>query len=318
MKINKKSKFAFSLIELSIVIVVIGLLVIAVANGSRIMSESRIKAAQSLTKGSAAAATEGMLAWFEASDSSFIKSSTVSAIATTSYGNVNNNNLVSQWKDRNPQSPNYIELSAETSDSRRPTYITNGINNIPSISFDASVGNYLISRGNAPIGSIDSSYSYFLVVKTTATPTNGVVMGQGPTTTGTPTAGRGTGIYFTTAGNIVFWGDSSDSTITSFSLNKPYIIGVLVDNSKASNNVSLYLNSTTAISVTDSPSTLKVAPDIFSVGRIAFSSPGTNYYYKGLVSELIFFDHYLKTSELTGIQCYLSNKYKITISNISC
>jgi len=158
----------------------------------------------------------GLSAWFEASDQSFVKSSTVSTISTSDYGNIANNALVSEWKDRNPQSTDNIKLLAETSDSRRPTYVDNGINNLPALSFDASVGNYLISRSNMPIAQSDPSYTYFMVVKVTSTPNNGVVIGQGPNVLGT--SGEASGIYFTKSGGIKFWIHGPDATMANFSL----------------------------------------------------------------------------------------------------
>jgi len=91
-----------------------------------------------------------------------------------------------------------------------------------------------------------------------------------------------------------------------------------VDNSKSSNNVSFYLNNNTPTLSTVSPTALNIQADIFTVGRIAYGSPSNSFFYDGLVSEVIFFNRKLKIHELTDIQCYLSKKYKILVSNISC
>ena len=64
---NKNNK-AFSLIELSIVILVISLLVVGVTKGSRLMSEAKLKSAQALTSSSPVNAMTGVVLWLDATD----------------------------------------------------------------------------------------------------------------------------------------------------------------------------------------------------------------------------------------------------------
>ena len=57
MMIIKKLKLGFSLIELSVVILIIGILVLGVTQGSRILTEVKLKSAIALTTSSPVTAT---------------------------------------------------------------------------------------------------------------------------------------------------------------------------------------------------------------------------------------------------------------------
>lgn len=89
----KKTKVAraFSLMEVSIVIVVIGILVAGVNQGLGLFYKTKIKSAQALTKGSRVNNIKGLIVWYEPTlDESFISSET------------NNGSTISQWNDVNP------------------------------------------------------------------------------------------------------------------------------------------------------------------------------------------------------------------------
>jgi prepilin-type N-terminal cleavage/methylation domain-containing protein len=65
---NKKTKkFAFSLIELSIVILVIGILMVGVSQGYNIVRSAQISNARSITAKSPIQQMSGLLAWYETS-----------------------------------------------------------------------------------------------------------------------------------------------------------------------------------------------------------------------------------------------------------
>jgi len=125
-----KKRWAFSLIELSIVILIIGIVVAGITQGSRLVREMRIQAAASLTKSSGINGIKGLTMWLETTSSSSITSSTSSL-------NPDNNDKVAGWVDINPQKSGKINLT-QTDDSLRPTYIVDGIGNLPSIKFDGT------------------------------------------------------------------------------------------------------------------------------------------------------------------------------------
>ncbi|MCE3255904.1 MAG: hypothetical protein K0R25_1398 [Rickettsiaceae bacterium] len=64
-KQQNKPKLAFSLIELSVVILVIGILVVGITKGMSIMRSAKLQSAQSLTQSSPVALIDGLKLWLE-------------------------------------------------------------------------------------------------------------------------------------------------------------------------------------------------------------------------------------------------------------
>lgn len=123
---KKSPKLGFSLIELSVVILVIGILVIGITQGSRIISAAKLKSAQALTISSPVASTSGLSLWLETtSDKSFDSTSAT------------NNNLIANWYDLNPQTTTPNNANQPT-DNNKPTYLAQGINSLPSLRFFGS------------------------------------------------------------------------------------------------------------------------------------------------------------------------------------
>jgi len=91
----KNKSRAFSLIELSIVILIIGIIIAGVTQGSRLVREFKLKTAQTLTRSSPVSSIKGLSAWFETSlENSFLESE------------MDENVAITQWNDINPQSTN--------------------------------------------------------------------------------------------------------------------------------------------------------------------------------------------------------------------
>lgn len=132
---------AFSLVELSVVILIIGILIAVVSQGVDLLSAYKKTTAQKLTKTSRVSSVGGLVLWYETSlDESFSDSDEVDGA------------LVSQWGDVNPQ--NSIKLNAKagqktdstqitynvasggtSANTSGPTYVENGINNLPTLRF---------------------------------------------------------------------------------------------------------------------------------------------------------------------------------------
>jgi prepilin-type N-terminal cleavage/methylation domain-containing protein len=119
-------KLGFSLIELSIVILVIGILVIGVTSGSRLVSKSKIESARSLTKSSPVNFIEGLFLWVETTSEESLDDSEESDSST-----------VTNLYDINRQSTVKNNFSQSTTDEK-PVYLADGINGLPVLSFDGS------------------------------------------------------------------------------------------------------------------------------------------------------------------------------------
>lgn len=148
-------KRAFSLIELSIVILIIGILVAGVTQSSRLVSEMRLSSAKRLTQSSPISSIKGLLLWLEtSSDNSF-------------DNNVGDADQVANWYDLNPLSNTKYTLNQSTT-ANRPTYIKSSTGGIPALKFN----NSKFQIDNFPLNS--PSYSMFIVFNSGAVSSSGM------------------------------------------------------------------------------------------------------------------------------------------------
>ncbi len=124
-KTNSKlvKKLVFSLIELSIVIIIIGILVVAVTSGGALIKIAKLIRARSLSNSSPVVVIENLTLWLETtSKKSFDKSEAINGAEVTT------------WYGTNPQSSFKINPTAST--GKKPLYQAEGINGLPAILFD--------------------------------------------------------------------------------------------------------------------------------------------------------------------------------------
>jgi prepilin-type N-terminal cleavage/methylation domain-containing protein len=122
---RKTNRLGFSLIELSIVILVIGILVVGITKGSRIINSARLDSARSLTKGSPVNSNNNVALWLETtSEASF------SAKEATDQSTVTN------WFDIKGSAITDPFNVTQTDVSKKPHYITNSTNGLPTLRFD--------------------------------------------------------------------------------------------------------------------------------------------------------------------------------------
>ena len=129
-KLNK----AFSLIELSIVILIIGILVAGVTQSSRLIKQMRLSSARSMTISSPVSSIKDLAVWLESSmENSFIDSEE------------SNGSTITTWYDINPQSSTkYNAISPSANES--PLYKADGINGLPVI-FADGINDSMILNG---------------------------------------------------------------------------------------------------------------------------------------------------------------------------
>lgn len=150
-KNHQKLAKAFSLIELSIVILIIGILVAGVTQSSRLINAMRLQTFRSLTLNSPVSSINGLVLWLETTlEKSFdpIQASNGSEIST--------------WFDINPQTTTPLNATQATT-GRKPTY--NSVGNIPVITFNGVDNGQFFSLPNNTIPSGDSAYTIIAVFK---------------------------------------------------------------------------------------------------------------------------------------------------------
>lgn len=119
-----KNKKAFSLVEMSIVILIVGIVIAAITHGSRMLEASRLASARLLTGSSPVINIPDLTLWLDAtSERSFDVADQFDELA------------IDNWYDTNPQLTSRINFT-QSNGSLQPTYEVNGINNMPCVQFD--------------------------------------------------------------------------------------------------------------------------------------------------------------------------------------
>jgi len=297
-------KKAFSLIELSIVILIIGILVAGVTQSSRLINQIKLTSAQSLTKSSDVNSISNLVLWTETS----LNGSLTNPLSSFQIDDGQN---ILSWNDINPTSSFKIDLSQSNS-SYQPTYKSSGINGLPSVSFDGN-NDSLFNSSSVPLVSNAKNYTLVSVYRPyRMTSADGIIVIAQGTNPIVPNRAASILLWSGTSGFAGWW----NSYYPSFqvNINNNYITIVTINNNLSSNNVSIYINSNTPFIGTSSgsPSNLNLGNQIFSAGGM--DSMGSSYAYHGLISEIIVFDRTLKADEVKSINNYLGKKYAIKIS----
>lgn len=145
---KRKAHKAFSLIELSIVMLIIGIIIAGVTQSSRLISAYKLIAARNQTKNSPVASISNIVLWLDAASETSLKDN-----------ETQDGYKISIWKDIS--SSNIEKNDAQQSDaSLRPTYKSNCINYLPCLNFDSTNSQNLDINLN---DIINSDYTIFFV-----------------------------------------------------------------------------------------------------------------------------------------------------------
>jgi prepilin-type N-terminal cleavage/methylation domain-containing protein len=305
-KSNFVNKKAFSLIELSIVILIIGILVAGVTSSSRLLRQMKLTSARSMTLSSPVSSITQLVAWFETTlDSSFDSS-------------LSNNDKVALWKDINPQS-SYKYQFVSTDPTYQPVYSDSGVNGLPSLIFNTSH----MFLYNFQIG---ANYTFFYVFSASSIHPNGSTMFQVidlVVPNGSisfeiqPSAGAWLGFNRRMRALHRALGGSpeNDNYANSNGIvndGKNYVFAY--NRNFRTNKTNFYTNGVD-MTETNIAYTSASVPALNSTNFTIFMgnlSP-TNFGrpFLGKLSELIIFDKSLSTEELTSVNNYLLKKYNI-------
>jgi len=292
-----KSNSAFSLIELSIVILIIGIIIAGVTQGSRLVAQFKLSTARTLTKSSPVSSISGIVGWWEStSEESFAGNDPEEVPDGGTDG-------VSIWYDINPQAS---QKNNATSDdpSTNPGYTSKvtTINALPTIRFNGS--NFFHYDGTSLA---NSDYSVFIVEQRTANNIDNMIISASGTSMGANEAllvGYGSNTIFAWAQ----YANDGHIDIDGFSSVIPKIHS-LIFNSRAASPKIYYLNG--AVQVMDFTGA-DPAHRLDSYENATFAN-FQNGNYQGNVGEIIIFNRGLKREERQSIESYLSKKWGIKI-----
>ena len=297
----KNKKFsAFSFVELSIVILIIGILIAGVVSASRLVGEYRLTTARNTSSSSAVASISGVVLWLDATASGKVESASgVEAVDATA---------VSTWIDSNPQTTNLFSFTASAGG---PSYKRDGINNLPTLSFDGNATGAVGSLGcltTAYSGVLNpAKFTTFIVARpiVEVTSNSGALYYSMVTT-----AGSGAGYSMTkTNGKL---------TTTSVSAATPALVQTEGAATISSNVVFVSKRTATQMVSYLNGATLEAETAAFLPNTTAASFIGCNStaatYFNGYISEVIMYERDLKDEERKAVEGYLGKKYGIKIS----
>lgn len=313
----KKNK-AFSMIELSIVILIIGILVAGVTQSSRLVREIKVATARSITKSSPVSSIKDLALWLETTmDESFIEIQ-----ADDQY-------KLTQWNDVNPQST--IKFYGIKTASTDVIYVANGINAIPSVKFNGTGGTkgyFVLSTSNnisqaSKLKTYANRFTFFVVSKA-----DSEVVGKFRSTFyNSPDPNFDGWGHIKTADNKrgILFNDNMLCSTNTANTNGAAEITTAIYEGVVTGNMTIYVNGNaeTTTVATESGSALvngvssdpaytplTTNPALY-VGSIG--GPG-NETWKGLISEIIVFDRVLRNEERKAVEKYLSKKFGVKIT----
>ena len=319
-----KPNKGFSLIEISLVILIIAILVYGISTGIDLYKDAKISTAKNLTTKSPVSRISELSLWLEASDSQKIEC----------YGatkTCDNNDKIKIWFDINPTTIDKINVGRNSNGNSTPTYVEDGINGLPAINFEQnSASNYFQYLSNnevtnpspPPIISNQTNYTMIAVwrpIKKSSYSTDSTwpqnLISQGRTGTISCNAincNVSGSLVYRPSNNIGFWGYISNwgANIVKRESVANVSIMIIEPSGSSSSKVSLYNNSLTASGGTCNKTligTCEFTVGVFACTKRIYTS------YHGLISEVIVFNRAITDNEAKNIMKYLSQKWSIPL-----
>lgn len=283
---------AFSLIELSIVILVIGILIAGVVQGSEIIKKAKLKTAQNLTTSSPVLGIKDLTLWLETSlDKSFTSDQT------------NDGTNIYRWISNTRATLPYYAL--RTASSAVTYKEASPINSLPAIYFNGS-GYLTLSTTTSSSkytflrNTTNCNVTWFIVSKPNSISSNGSLFTNGASSNG----GYGYNINSSTRTAVMYTVNTISSS-ANLTLNP---------------EITSYTYTNTSDTIAWSPLRLYAnGKNLLPSGQLPCRSPIENYFeigngFSGYIAEMIFYDRSLKTEEREVVENYLSQKYSIKLN----
>lgn len=299
---NLKNKKGFSLIELSIVILIIGIIIAGITQSSRLIRQFKLSSARTQTQSSPVSSIPNLGAWFETTlESSFddaeVEDSDVVAASE-----------ITTWHDINPASS--IKRDATGIPGTVPYYYANCINGLPCLRFDGA-DNLFDFDGTFLVG-VD--YTIFVVERRRADAA-GYFIGSSAVTTADNVSLR---LGYESAIKLHFGhGDLDDFyagiTFPTGDTINPAYLHTFVNASLANgaSTFSYYSNGSATDSIVASGTIAMRTLTAFASASIGYSAVATAAYFTGDIGEIIFYTRALKSEERTAVEGYLLKKWGI-------
>lgn len=295
---NHHSHKAFSLIEMSVVIVVLSILMLVALKGRSLVYDSRVSGAAYLTNSSIVTAINGLEAWYE----------TTLPDSLNPYEKFEGKSIT-KWYDIDPTSGTVKNNLVQNGSSGVPNYQKKCINNLPCLNFSGS-GEYLIAENEIMIKGDSAQGTIFLVGATySSTYDNDALAISGGSdktvmrfdlNSGSNTSGfrfRGSARIFA----------------NPFKYGVPFISTWTFSRADLAQYFDLYVNGVKQNQSSLANDPLDLKNNFVSVGAHNYSNSYISFY-NGKISEIIIFNKYLTDEERSSVERYLSKKFAIKLN----
>lgn len=307
----KKLK-AFSLIEISVVILVIGILILGISTGMDMYQDYSLINARNLTRNSQVPRISDLKLWLETTSERAFKVGTTTNI--NDYKNIalpNDQQKIGVWQEDIAYKTTQ-EFAHQMNDFK-PRYTKNGIGGLPSLYFDgkSNVNGDFMNFDGSLLSIWEDGFTIFIVERRTKLGNYSVAPSYADT------------FQFILSSSVHMMGYGNDSRImTGWSpwgsinnkLNEDRIHCYYYNNKNSPSDLSKIFVNNKPITVNNSKVPIGLTIATASSGQIARFSPGwTLNYYTGLISEIIIYGRPLSNKELENVHLYLSKKYSIKL-----
>ncbi len=281
-------KSAFSLLELSVSLVVVSLLMAMVSQGIKIVASSRLTTARSLTSKSPVPNISGLIAWYE-----------TSSVDSFKTNEAFDGKQISAWYDISPNSIPAKKNALTRVASAAVAYESDGINKIPSLLFN---GTNKIELANFYQGNTSQNTIFIVANPSTIT----TIILDSSSSGSNSNIGQNSNSFSMNLGSLVSTGTVTNPIVNLAKVS--YIAAVYFNGS----NSKVYFNSSSIIAggSTINPGTTPLTG--ISIG--ANRSNASNY--SGLISEIIIYNRPLQNQERKDVMSYLSKKYGILVTGL--
>jgi prepilin-type N-terminal cleavage/methylation domain-containing protein len=289
----KKFKSAFSLLEISIVVLIIGILISGISTGIELYQDYKINIAKNLTQNSRVGRIDGLVLWLESSQKSSFEPN-----------NITNGTRITKWKNINPnisihdrQKNDALVCWYYTDIIYGPKFTENGINQLPSLEFKNNEKSCL-NIASTPLGN-SKSMSLFLVFKNNNLSQN-ILFRHG--------------IRVFTHQILHYYGLYSSNYLNLTMTSKPtlyqYILDDMVSGKFFVNKTNININQSGTMVPSYTPTGSLSTSDRFHIGSI-FDNLIQNP--EAFISEIIIFDRALNDSERNDVVYYLNQKWGLNL-----
>lgn len=305
MKSNKSSYSAFSLVELSIVILIIGILIAGVAQGTSLFYKTKLQMARALTSSSTVHGIKGLALWLETtSEQSFTPDQSVDEAQLYRWVSIANN--ISH--------PNYNAI--KTANSSVTYDATGPINFLPAVYFNGTnatnsffnISTSTSSANNTFVPTPNCNFTFFLVYRSEVLDQNNKYVFYNGTLPNNN--GFGFGYFSSNFRRMVFTTINTPVLGSAMTHLTNEIISFVYRSSQVGSLVSWQPYEYTVNGVSQSSTISCNDPDNGALAYIGFGRNATTPW-SGHIYEVIIFDRSLTNEEISSIRQYLGQKYQM-------